>query len=151
MFVVFFLSLWPSQLLSVLGGWEKGDCWILSWKRIVKGLLYLSTTCAGKDKEKQDYEGSFQQNSLPFTFKIWSISCWFTSWRNPLPPKKRENFFLLSLLVEGIIIGPFYMFLDYPSSSFPCYLPPHSPLVIVSLFFISVSLIILCLLVCFAD
>ena len=40
-----------------------------------------------------------------------------------------------------------YMFLDQLSSSFPCYSPPPAPLVTISLFFISMSLVIFCLLV----
>ena len=53
-------------------------------------------------------------------------------------------------------MGPLYMFFDDPFPSFlspslSCYHPPSPPLVIVSLFFISFSLVIFCLLVCFAD
>ena len=48
-------------------------------------------------------------------------------------------------------ISPLYMFLDDPSPSFPCYPPPHSPLVTVSSFFISVYLVLFCSLVCFVD
>ena len=46
-------------------------------------------------------------------------------------------------------MGPLYMFLDNPFPSFPHYLPPHSPLVTVRLFFISMPLGIFCLLVWF--
>ena len=47
---------------------------------------------------------------------------------------------------------PLYMFLDNSFPSFSHYLPPSSPLVIVSLFFISISLFIFSsLLVCFVD
>ena len=48
-------------------------------------------------------------------------------------------------------IGPLYLFLDDPSASFPHFLPPPYPLVTVSLFFISMSLVLFCLLVCFVD
>ena len=39
----------------------------------------------------------------------------------------------------------------WPFSLFPLLLPPTSPLVTLSVFFISVSLVIFCLLVCFVD
>ena len=42
----------------------------------------------------------------------------------------------------ALSMGPLYMFLDDPSLSFSCYLPTPSPLVTVSLFFISMSLVI---------
>ena len=45
---------------------------------------------------------------------------------------------------------PLYMFLDNPSP-FPWVSPPTSPLVTVSLSFISMSLVLFCLLVCFVD
>ena len=48
-------------------------------------------------------------------------------------------------------MGPLYMFLENPSLSFPHYPPPSTPLVTVSIFFISMSLVIFCLLVCFVD
>ena len=48
----------------------------------------------------------------------------------------------------GCVLGSFIRFLDAPSPSFPLYPPSPSPLVTVSLFFISVSLVIFCLLVC---
>ena len=51
----------------------------------------------------------------------------------------------------ALSFGPLYMFLDNPSPFFPCYLPPPPPLVTVSLFFISMSLVIFCLFVCFVD
>ena len=41
-------------------------------------------------------------------------------------------------------VGPLYMFLDDPSPTFPCYPYHPSPLVTVSLFFISISLVIFC-------
>ena len=47
----------------------------------------------------------------------------------------------------ALSMGPLYMFLDDPSLSFSCYLPPSSTLVTFSLFFISVSLVIVCLFV----
>ena len=46
---------------------------------------------------------------------------------------------------------PLYMFLDDLSPSFLCYTPSTSPLFTVSLFFISMFLVIFCLLVCFVD
>ena len=49
-----------------------------------------------------------------------------------------------------LFTGPLYMFLGDPSSSFPNHPPPPIPLVTVTLFFISMSLIIFCLL-CFVD
>ena len=51
----------------------------------------------------------------------------------------------------ALCMGPSYMFLEDPSPSFPCYSPSPSPLVTVSLFCISMSLALFCLLVCFVD
>ena len=52
----------------------------------------------------------------------------------------------------ALSMDPLYMFFNNPSPSFPCYPPLSSPLVTVSLFFISMSLVIfVCLLVCFVD
>ena len=45
----------------------------------------------------------------------------------------------------ALSMGPLYMFLDDPFPSFPYYPPPPSPLVTVSLFFISTSMVIFCL------
>ena len=49
----------------------------------------------------------------------------------------------------SLSMGPLYMFLDDPSPSLPCYPSSSSPLVTVSLSFISMSLVLFCLLVCF--
>ena len=46
----------------------------------------------------------------------------------------------------ALSMGPLYMFLDNASPSFCHYPPPFSPLVTVSLFFITMSLVIFCLL-----
>ena len=46
---------------------------------------------------------------------------------------------------------PLYVFLDGPPPIFPHYPSSPSPLVTVSLFFIPMSLLIFCLLVCFVD
>ena len=52
----------------------------------------------------------------------------------------------------ALSMDPLYMFFDDPLPPFPHYFPPSSPLVIVSLFFISISLFIFSsLLVCFVD
>ena len=48
-------------------------------------------------------------------------------------------------------MGPLYMFLDNPFPSFPHYPSPFPSLVTVSLFFITASLVIFCLLFCFVD
>ena len=48
-------------------------------------------------------------------------------------------------------MGPLDMFLDGPSPIFPHYPSPCSPLVTVSLFSISMFLVIFCLLICFVD
>ena len=50
----------------------------------------------------------------------------------------------------ALSMGPLCMFLDGPSPSLPCS-PTPLPLGIVNLFFISMSLVIFCLLVCFVD
>ena len=51
----------------------------------------------------------------------------------------------------SLSMGPLYMFLKDPSSSFPHYPPFPSPLVTVSFFFISMSLVVFHSLVCFGD
>ena len=51
----------------------------------------------------------------------------------------------------ALSMSPLYIILYDPFPSFLCYLPPPTPLVTVSLFFISMSLVIFCLLVCFVD
>ena len=51
----------------------------------------------------------------------------------------------------ALSMGPLYMFLDNPSPSFPHYPLSLSPLVSVSLFFTSVSLVLFCSFVCFVD
>ena len=56
-----------------------------------------------------------------------------------------------SIHTLALSMGPLYMFLDDPSPSFPHYPSLPSPLVTVSLFFISMSLVIFYLLVCFVD
>ena len=48
-------------------------------------------------------------------------------------------------------MDPLYMFLDLPLHLPSCYTPPPSPLVTVSLFFISMPLVIFCSFVCFVD
>ena len=48
-------------------------------------------------------------------------------------------------------MGPLYVSLDDPSPSFPCYPLPLSPLVTVTLLFITMALLLFCSLVCFAD
>ena len=50
------------------------------------------------------------------------------------------------LLPLTLSMGPLYMVLDSPSSIFPHYPSPLPPLITVSLFFISMSLVIFCLL-----
>ena len=62
------------------------------------------------------------------------------------PPTIIYSFPLLALSMEHL-----YMFFDNPSLCIPRYAPPLSPLVTVSLYFISMSLVILCLLICFVD
>ena len=64
----------------------------------------------------------------------------------PTPTSYPQSFPPLALSM-----GPLYMFLDKPSPSFPDDPPAPSLLVTVSLFFISMSLVIFCLLVCFVD
>ena len=51
----------------------------------------------------------------------------------------------------ALSVGPLYMLLDDPFHSFPHHLSLPSPLVTVSLFFISMFLVIVCLLVCFVN
>ena len=64
----------------------------------------------------------------------------------PIPTSQPQSYPTMALSR-----GPFHTFLDDPSPSFPHYLPSLFPLVIVSLFFISMSLVIFWLLICFLD
>ena len=52
---------------------------------------------------------------------------------------------------SGFVHSPSHMFLDGPPTSFSLYPSSPSPLFTVSLFFISKSLVIVCLFVCFVD
>ena len=63
----------------------------------------------------------------------------------PIPTSHPQSYPPLALSMD-----PLYMFLDDSFPSFPHYYLPPS-LVTVSLFFISVSVILFCLLVCFVD
>ena len=56
-----------------------------------------------------------------------------------------------SSVSEGEAFVPSWLLLFLPGSSFPQLSPPPSPLVTVSLFFVSMSLVLFCLLVCFVD
>ena len=70
----------------------------------------------------------------------------------PYPPCSTHPHLPPSILSPfGFVHGSFIMFLDNLSPSFPRYSPPTSPMVTITLFFISVSLVIFCLLVCFVD
>ena len=51
----------------------------------------------------------------------------------------------------ALSMGPLFMFLDDIDHSFSCYPPPPSALVTVRLFFISMPLVLFCLLACFVD
>ena len=64
----------------------------------------------------------------------------------PIPTSQPRSYCPLALSV-----GLLYMSLDDPSPSFPHYPPPPIPLGIVSLFLISMSLVIFCLLAYFVD
>ena len=68
---------------------------------------------------------------------------------SPVPPTPTSH--PQSYPPLALSMGPLYMFLDGPFTSSPCYTPPLSPPVTVSLFFISVLLVTFCLLVCFVD
>ena len=52
---------------------------------------------------------------------------------------------------SSLSMGPSYTFLDLSFPSFPHYLSPPTPLVTVSLFLTSMSLVLFCSLVCFVD
>ena len=64
---------------------------------------------------------------------------------SPTPPNPTSH--PQSFSPSALSMGPLYMFLDDLSLSFPHYLFPLSPLITVSLFFISMSLVLFCLLV----
>ena len=67
----------------------------------------------------------------------------------PVPPTPTS--YPQSFPPLALSMGPLYMFLDDPFPSFSCNCPPLSPLVTVSLLFISMSLVLFRLLVCFVD
>ena len=67
-------------------------------------------------------------------------------WLHPCPPPTPDSTPPLALSM-----GPLYMFLDDPSSFVTRYPSPSFPLVTISLFFISMSLVIFYLLVWFVD
>ena len=73
----------------------------------------------------------------------------FTPPLSPTPPTPTS--YPQSYPPLALSISPLYMFLDDPFPAFSCYLPPCSPLVTVSLFFISMSLVIFYSLVCFVE
>ena len=72
----------------------------------------------------------------------------FPSTTPPSPPPPLPPSILPSLALS---MSPLYMFLDNPPPSFPHYPSPPFPMVTASLFFISMSLVVFCLLVCFVD
>ena len=94
----------------------------------------------------------FQQFYIYFFFIDWlfivvqvylsPFSCHHFPPPHPSPPPHPQSYHPLALS-----LGPLYMFLDDPSPSFPHYPLPLSPLVTVNLFFISMSLVVFCLLV----
>ena len=71
----------------------------------------------------------------------------------PLHPQCPAYPYLLPSILPPLALSMclLYMFLDGPSPIFPHYPSPLSPLVTVTLFFISMSLVIFCLLICFVD
>ena len=90
---------------------------------------------------------------LFFFFLNWCLSTVISTFTppplSPVPPTTTSHPQSFPLL--ALFMCPLYEFLDDPSPSFPHYFPPSSPLVTVSLFFISTSLVLFCLLVCFVD
>ena len=65
------------------------------------------------------------------------------------PTQPTSTFHPQSYPIKTVSMGPLYIFLDNPFPSLNLYPPPSSPLVTVTLFFIAMSLVIYCLLVCF--
>ena len=82
---------------------------------------------------------------------LFNYSCpHFLALLSPAPPP--PNSYILSPRTVSLFLGPLYMFLDLtlPHLS-PLFLSPLSSLVTVSLFFISMPLVLSCLFVCFLD
>ena len=79
---------------------------------------------------------------------LFKYSCLHPPLLSPIPPTPTSHPWSYPRLAWSM--GPLYMFLDNPCPSFPN-IPFPSPLVTVSLFFISMSLVVFCLLVCFVD
>ena len=85
---------------------------------------------------------------LSFHLFLFKYSCLhFPSTISPNPPTPTSHPQFYPAL--ALSLGPLSKFLGNPSGSFHRYLPPLSPLITVSLFFISKSLVIFCLLLCF--
>ena len=92
---------------------------------------------------------------IMFIFKVFLLFFKYTCLHFPLPftpnPAIPTSHHPLSYPPLALSMCPLYMVLDNPFPFSPLLTSPTSPLVTVCLFFISVSLVIFCLLVCFVD
>ena len=110
-------------------------------------------------KRKVEYSGPnplfypllhFLPLCLFYFLLMFEYSCFHCPSQNcPLPLPTRLPPSILPPL--ALPMCALYMFPDDPSLIFPHYPSPPSPLVTASLFFISMSLVIFCLLVCFVE
>ena len=119
----------PGQQVSSMGGdWVRIACWV--------------DTCQFQGSQQKQM---FWIQSFYFLiFLLFKYSCLhFPSTTFPCPT--HPTFYPQSFPPLALSMSPLYMFLDDPSPFFPRYCPPPSPLVTVSLFFISVSVVLFCL------
>ena len=89
--------------------------------------------------------------TLKFLFKIDFRRQLSQSPTTTLPWPNHHHLPISNLSPLVLSMGPLHLFFDDSFPSFPHYIPPTYPLVTVSLFFISMSLVIFFLLVCFVD
>ena len=138
----------------------------LYWIWVYKALLHMSVPLVLKISLwnnhyrlfllglLKQWDGISIKQSHGFLFFFYCFSSTVVSIFFPLhsPCPTHPHLPPLILPPLALSICPLYMFLDDPSPIFPHYHPPPShPLVTVSLFFISMSLVLFYLLVSFVD
>ena len=101
-----------------------------------------------------EYNNQYENNrAINYFFFFYCYSSTVVSIFSPYacPPRPTHPHLLPSNLPTLALSMCLYVFLDGTSLIIPYYPSPPSSLVTVSLLFISVSLIVFCLLVCFVD
>ena len=114
--------------------------WVMRWEEQHTRIII---------EKKKTCQGDIHLLFILFCLLLFKYICLhFPATTSPAPCTPTPHSILPPLTLSTC---PSYMFFDDPSPSFPHYHPPPFPLVTVNLFFISVSLVIYCLLVCFVD